>query len=84
MRKVSVFALKSFLIYALSILAMILPALAAEKVVLQLRWNHQFQFAGYYAALWQGYYANAGLDVDIRSAFPPERMISPGSRGERG
>ena len=44
-------------------------ASAAEKVVLQLRWDHQFQFAGYYAALWQGYYADAGLEVDIRSAF---------------
>ena len=44
-------------------------ASAAEKVVLQLRWDHQFQFAGYYAALWQGYYADAGLEVEIRSGF---------------
>ncbi|MEG3620098.1 ABC transporter substrate-binding protein [Magnetovibrio sp. PR-2] len=43
--------------------------MAAERVVLQLRWDHQFQFAGYYAALWQGYYKDAGLDVEIRSAF---------------
>lgn len=41
---------------------------AAESVSLQLRWDHQFQFAGYYAALWQGYYAEAGLDVEIRPA----------------
>jgi len=44
---------------------------AAEKVVLQLRWDHQFQFAGYYAALWRGYYRDAGLDVEIRSVFEP-------------
>ena len=44
----------------------------AEKVVLQLRWDHQFQFAGYYAALWQGYYEDAGLQVAIRSAFEPD------------
>ncbi len=37
-----------------------------DKVVLQLRWTHQFQFAGYYAALEQGYYQEAGLDVEIR------------------
>lgn len=37
-----------------------------EQVVLQLRWYHQFQFAGYYAALAKGYYAEAGLDVTIR------------------
>ena len=37
-----------------------------DKVVLQLRWNHQFQFAGYYAANWMGYYADEGLEVEIR------------------
>ncbi|KAB3532771.1 hypothetical protein F8154_11530 [Alkaliphilus pronyensis] len=42
---------------------------ALEKVVLQLRWHHQFQFAGYYAALWQGYYEEEGLEVEIRSGF---------------
>jgi ABC-type nitrate/sulfonate/bicarbonate transport system substrate-binding protein len=36
-----------------------------DKVVLQLAWKHQFQFAGYYAALAQGYYREAGLDVNI-------------------
>ena len=40
-----------------------------KKLVLQLRWNHQFQFAGYYVAKWNGYYEAEGLDVDIRSAF---------------
>lgn len=38
-------------------------AAAADRVTMQLQWDHQFQFAGYYAALWQGYYANAGIDV---------------------
>ena len=38
----------------------------AEKVVLQLKWKHQFQFAGYYAALKMGYYRDAGFVVDIR------------------
>jgi len=42
-----------------------------EKVVLQLCWDHQFQFAGYYAAQWNGYYEAAGLDVEIRSALEP-------------
>ncbi|MBF0202345.1 MAG: ABC transporter substrate-binding protein, partial [Desulfamplus sp.] len=37
-----------------------------EPVTLQLRWFHQFQFAGYYAALEQGYYREAGLDVTIQ------------------
>ena len=40
-----------------------------ENVVLQLRWDNQFQFAGYYASKWLGYYDDEGLDVEIRSAF---------------
>ena len=49
---------------------MLLPALfsnlaAHEKVSLQLKWQHQFQFAGYYAAQEQGYYRSAGLEVEI-------------------
>ncbi len=39
-----------------------------EKVRLQLKWYHQFQFAGYYAAQAQGYYRDAGLDVEIVEA----------------
>ncbi|MCK4865702.1 MAG: ABC transporter substrate-binding protein [Gammaproteobacteria bacterium] len=42
-----------------------LPAIAGESVRLQLKWTHQFQFAGYYAAQKQGYYRDAGLDVEI-------------------
>ena len=34
------------------------PAAALDQVSLQLKWKHQFQFAGYYAALEQGFYRN--------------------------
>ena len=44
--------------------------LAAEKVRLQLKWQHGFQFAGYYAAEQQGYYAQAGLKVELVAAKP--------------
>ncbi|MFZ6770477.1 ABC transporter substrate-binding protein [Undibacterium sp. Di26W] len=47
-----------------------LPAHAVEKVRLQLKWTHAFQFAGYYAAKELGYYREAGLDVDIQQAQP--------------
>ncbi len=43
---------------------------AREKVTLQLKWTHAFQFAGYYAALEKGYYEEAGLDVEILEAGP--------------
>ncbi|WP_229219144.1 PAS domain S-box protein [Duganella sp. BJB1802] len=45
-------------------------ALAAEKVSIQLKWMHQFQFAGYYAAQDQGYYRDVGLDVTLIEARP--------------
>ncbi|MCJ7799526.1 MAG: ABC transporter substrate-binding protein [Polaromonas sp.] len=37
----------------------------AERVTLQLKWRHQFQFAGYYAAWEKGFYHDEGLDVTI-------------------
>ncbi|MGZ8158623.1 MAG: EAL domain-containing protein [Methylobacter sp.] len=48
------------------------PSLAepAEKVSLQLKWLHSFQFAGYYAAKEKGYYAEENLDVTIRERIP--------------
>jgi two-component system, NarL family, sensor histidine kinase EvgS len=39
--------------------------LANEKVSIQLKWTHSFQFAGYYAALHEGYFKNEGLDVTL-------------------
>lgn len=43
---------------------------ALRPVTLQLRWTHQFQFAGYYAAKAMGYYEEAGLDVSFRQRTP--------------
>lgn len=48
---------------------------AADKVILQLKWEHEFQFAGYYAAKWQGYYQDADLEVEIRSAVKPDKSL---------
>jgi diguanylate cyclase (GGDEF)-like protein/PAS domain S-box-containing protein len=64
-------------------LSLLLPLLAAaqEKVILQLKHTHQFQFAGYYAALEKGYYRDAGLDVQIREGTDgnePERAVLAG------
>lgn len=63
-------------------LVLMLPATAwaQEAVVLQLKWHHAFQFAGYYAALEKGYYREAGLEVDIQAGAPGidvvERVVS--------
>jgi len=42
-----------------------------EAVILQLPDNPQFRFAGYYAALNRGYYAEEGLQVSIRTPQGP-------------
>ncbi len=46
------------------------PETKLEPVTLQLKWKHQFQFAGYYAAREKGFYKEAGLDVSIIEATP--------------
>jgi len=57
------------------------PTFALEKVSVQLKWTHAFQFAGYYAAKEQGYYQQAGLDVDIREADPALNVSEEVLRG---
>jgi len=44
--------------------------LAIYNVKLQLKWIHQYQFAGYYAALSKGYYSEEGLNVTIIEGSP--------------
>jgi diguanylate cyclase (GGDEF)-like protein/PAS domain S-box-containing protein len=54
---------------------------ALDNVTLQLKWTHAFQFAGYYAAQEQGYYRDAGLQVNIAEASPdtdPVRNVLEG------
>lgn len=54
---------------------------ALEKVVLQLKWTHQFQFAGYYAAIEKGFYKDAGLEVELREARPEQDTAREVTRG---
>ena len=46
-----------------------------ETIYMQLRWHHQFQFAGYYAALEKGFYKQEGLNVTLRSGSPARQPI---------
>jgi NitT/TauT family transport system substrate-binding protein len=59
------------------------PAAAQEKdkVVLQLKWVTQAQFAGYYVAKEKGFYDEVGLDVEINPGGPdiaPPQVIAGG------
>jgi len=48
---------------------------ANAQISLQLKWKHQFQFAGYYMALEKGYYRDAGLDVTLIEGGPGRSSI---------
>jgi len=68
--------MKSTLNYLLAILLLSLGLQASAldhkltPVSLQLKWAHQFQFAGYYAAIEQGFYEDEGLEVKLREYSP--------------
>lgn len=50
---------------------------AKEDVVhVQLRWHHQFQFAGYYAALEKGFYKEEGLNVRLVAGDPKHQPVA--------
>jgi NitT/TauT family transport system substrate-binding protein len=54
---------------------------ALQPVTVQLKWVTQAQFAGYYAALEEGFYEDEGLDVTIRPGGPdivPEQVVLGG------
>lgn len=41
-----------------------------DEVTIQLKWYHQFQFAGYYAAIHKGFYEEEGLRVILKEGGP--------------
>ncbi|WP_305074910.1 ABC transporter substrate-binding protein [Propionivibrio sp.] len=51
------------------------PVRPLDVVDLQLRWKHQFQFAGYYAAVEKGFYREAGLDVRLHEGAPGKAPV---------
>lgn len=57
-------------VFTIVLLFLLLPKSSSsnnrDKIIVQLQWKHQFQFAGYYAALEKGFYKNAGLDVELK------------------
>lgn len=61
-------------LFAVTFLALSSYACAVAKppevIDFQLRWHHQFQFAGYYAAVEKGFYKDEGLDVRLHEAAP--------------
>lgn len=48
------------------------PILASQKLVVQLNWKPQFEFAAFYIAKELGFYKEAGLDVELRHIDPKD------------
>lgn len=62
-------------------LALAAPAMAQEKVTLQLKWVAQAQFAGYYVAKDKGFFKAEGIDITIKPGGPdiaPPQVIAGG------
>lgn len=81
----SVSQLKFCLILLFSLLIFPLCATSSpedEQLVLRLKWFNQFQFAGYYAALEKGYYAEEGLNVLIKERDPTKTPLEEVVNGE--
>ena len=74
MRVQTIFAAAVFALSAAS-------AQAADEVTLQLKWVTQAQFAGYYVAADKGFYAEEGLEVEIKPGGPdiaPPQVLAGG------
>ncbi len=72
--------IRCFLMFVLCLATQ--AAYSLETIHLQLKWKHQFQFAGYYAAFVKGYYKDVGLDVVIHEARYDEDPIEAVIEGE--
>lgn len=77
------------ILHSLFLLLLFIPGISSanqqdtlEPVTLQLKWLHHFQFAGYYAALEQGFYAEEGLDVNIKELRSDRDIVSDVVHGE--
>ena len=58
----------SFLISFILLACLSSRSYALETVSLQLQWKHQFEYAGFYAAIEKGFYRAEGLDVELYEA----------------
>ena len=71
--------MKKLILFSFTFLLLQIPfAVTAQlkEVKLQLKWWHQFQFAGFYAADIKGYYKNAGLKVSIITGSQQKSPVS--------
>ena len=59
-----------------------LTVFSGDTIHFQLRWHHQFQFAGYYAAIEKGYYREKGLEVILHEGQPDKTPVDQVLKGK--
>ncbi len=57
------------------VLASLISSAWAEDVTIHLKWYHKFQFAGYYAAIKQGYFEDEGYNVSLIEGGPHNNHV---------
>ncbi|QEP41739.1 diguanylate cyclase [Ectothiorhodospiraceae bacterium BW-2] len=62
-------------------ITMSLASAETDKVSLRLQWQHQFEFAGFYAAKALGFYQEAGLEVEILEYSQHSDVVAEVSSG---
>jgi signal transduction histidine kinase len=75
-----IITIRNLLIF-ISVSLVATSASALEQVTLQLNWRHQFEYAGYYAALHKGYYQDAGLAATLKEGAPNISAIDEVTQG---
>lgn len=57
------------------------PAAEPDKVTVQLSWFHGVEYAGFYAAIEKGYYADANIEVTLNAGGPEINPIDEVNNG---
>ncbi|MFN3446086.1 MAG: ABC transporter substrate-binding protein [Bacteroidia bacterium] len=71
----------AIILLLISVVGADFSAFGQDSIFIQLKWKHQFQFAGYYAAVNKGYFKELGLDVRLMEGGPRVKVVDEVENG---
>jgi signal transduction histidine kinase len=71
----------ALILLLISVVGADFSAFGQDSIFIQLKWKHQFQFAGYYAAVNKGYFKELGLDVRLMEGGPKVKVVDEVEKG---
>lgn len=71
----------ALILLLISVVGADFSAFGQDSIFIQLKWKHQFQFAGYYAAVNKGYFKELGLDVRLMEGGPRVKVVDEVENG---